>query len=74
MSTPTIHRPALAILKRAVEDVLAEYQKAEGRRPTLREWEILLHNAVDRLEVGVVKSLKIDLAEDDGSDDDDDLD
>jgi hypothetical protein len=71
MEGPQIHLPSFHILKRAVDEVLGEYQKAYGRHPTTREWELLLGNAVDRLEVGVVKSLAIDLAVDDGSDEDD---
>lgn len=71
MEPPKIHLPSFHILKRAVDEVLGEYQKEYGRRPTTQEWELLLSNAVDRLEVGVVKSVKIDLAEDDGSDEDD---
>jgi hypothetical protein len=70
---PTLHRPSCDILRAAVDAVLAEHQKALGRRPTKEEWEALLTQAVDRQEVGVVISVKIDLADDDELDEDDDL-
>lgn len=66
MVEPQIHLPAFHILKGAVEEALGEYQKGLGRPPTTKEWELLFSNAIDRLEIGVVKSVTIDLAEDDG--------
>lgn len=65
-----IGNASLDTLKAAVSSVIADYQKAHGRDPTLPEWDVLLTNALDRLEVGIVTGVTIALAEDDGSDDD----
>ena len=57
------------LLRPAVDAVIARFEKEQGRRPTKEEWEGLLTIALDRLEVGVVIGVKIDLADDDELDD-----
>jgi hypothetical protein len=62
--------PSVDILRRAVTEVLARFQKTQSRRPNIEEWEGLLTAAVDREELGVVKAVRIDVAYDDDTDDD----
>jgi hypothetical protein len=59
----------LDILTKAFDAVVAHHEKAHGRRPTKEEWEELLTAGLDRLEVGVVIDVQIDLADDDELDD-----
>lgn len=60
---------SLDLLRPAIDAVLAAHEKKHGRRPTKEEWEALLTAALDRMEVGVVIGVTIDLANDDEPDD-----
>jgi hypothetical protein len=62
---------AMDIMKGAIDAVLAAHEKKHGRPPTKEEWEALLTASLDRLEIGVVIAVKIDLANDDELDEDD---
>jgi hypothetical protein len=62
--------PSVDILRRAVSAVLERFAKEQQRTPTIEEWESLLTAAVDRQELGIVKAVRIDVAYDDGTDDD----
>ena len=59
-------------MRQAVAEIAAAHEKKLGRVPTAAEWEHFFTAAIDaRGELGVVMSVTINFAHDDGSDDED---
>ena len=68
---PVIDRKSVDTLRDAANAVIVAHERAHGRRPSVADWEALLTATMDGIEIGgIVSAVRIELAQDDGKDDD----